>query len=164
MCIAYLLIGGNIGNRPENLSEAVRLISKRAGRIDAVSAVFETAPWGLADQDPFLNQAIAVNTSLEAENLLKVLLSIELEMGRLRQTKNGPRVIDIDILFYGNEIIDTTILKVPHPLLAERRFALVPLCDLIPDFVHPVLNQKLSRLLEICPDPLPVSLFEPTAS
>ncbi|RYG05265.1 MAG: 2-amino-4-hydroxy-6-hydroxymethyldihydropteridine diphosphokinase [Chitinophagaceae bacterium] len=164
MCIAYLLIGGNIGNRPENLSEAVRLIGERAGRIRAVSGIFETAPWGLAEQDSFLNQAIAVDTELAAEALLQILLAIELDMGRRRQTKNGPRVIDIDILFYGNETISSKDLTIPHPLLAERRFALVPLCDLIPDFIHPVLKLKLSELLEICPDTLPVSLFKDSGS
>src|SRR6478609_9104685 len=137
----YLLIGGNLGNRVENLENAVALISRRAGTIVRTSVIYETAPWGMTDQKSFLNQAIELDTILPANILLDTLLEIEQELGRIRRQKNGPRLIDIDILFYGTAIISDPKLTVPHPLLQERRFALAPLNNLSPDFIHPVFNK-----------------------
>ena len=103
----YLLIGGNLGNRVENLENALGLISSRAGTIIRSSAIYETAPWGITDQKSFLNQALELDTTLPAEILLDILLEIERRLGRVRREKNGPRLIDIDILFYGSEIRKT---------------------------------------------------------
>jgi 2-amino-4-hydroxy-6-hydroxymethyldihydropteridine diphosphokinase len=158
----YLLIGGNLGNRVENLENAVELISRRAGTIIRTSVIYETAPWGITDQKSFLNQALELDTIHPANILLDVLLEIEQELGRIRREKNGPRLIDIDILFYGTAIISDPRLTVPHPLLQERRFALVPLNNINPDFIHPVFNKPVKQLLAECKDPLKVDLYQAT--
>ena len=156
----YLLIGGNLGNRVENLENALGLISSRAGTIIRSSAIYETAPWGITDQKSFLNQALELDTTLPAEILLDILLEIERRLGRVRREKNGPRLIDIDILFYGSEIISSPTLTVPHPLLQERRFALAPLNNIGPDFIHPVLHKPVKQLLAECTDKLRVDLYQ----
>jgi 2-amino-4-hydroxy-6-hydroxymethyldihydropteridine diphosphokinase len=159
MINVYLLIGGNLGNRVENLDKAVLLLNQRAGKVTEKSGIYQTAPWGLAEQAPFLNQALMLQTDSDAGKLLDTILGIELEMGRTRKEKNGPRIIDIDIMFYGNEMIDHPNLKVPHPHMQERRFALVPLNDLCPEFIHPVLHKTIKRLLDECPDTLDVDRY-----
>ena len=155
----YLLIGGNLGNRVENLENAVKLIGTRAGKITRSSRIFETAAWGITDQNPFLNQALELDTPYEAKMLLDILLEIELELGRIRAQKNGPRLIDIDILFYGSDIISEPGLTIPHPLLQERRFALAPLNDINPGFMHPLFKKTIKQLLEECKDPLDAAPF-----
>ncbi|QEC42725.1 2-amino-4-hydroxy-6-hydroxymethyldihydropteridine diphosphokinase [Pseudobacter ginsenosidimutans] len=156
---AYLLIGGNMGNRVEQLQLAVDHIRQRVGQVEQVSALYETAAWGKTDQPSFLNQALLVHTQLEPLPLLKELLSIELEMGRERLEKNGPRTIDIDIIFYNDAIISEPGLLVPHPAMAQRRFVLAPLAEIAPDLQHPQLKQTMRKLLEACTDPLPVARF-----
>lgn len=156
----YLLIGGNLGNRVENLENALKLIGSRAGLIVRSSSIYETAAWGITDQKSFLNQAVELNTSLPAAELLVKLLEIERELGRIRREKNGPRLIDIDILFYGNEIISTPRLTVPHPLLQERRFALAPMNNINPNYVHPVFNKSVKQLLNECNDPLKAEPYD----
>ncbi|HLL44733.1 MAG TPA: 2-amino-4-hydroxy-6-hydroxymethyldihydropteridine diphosphokinase, partial [Segetibacter sp.] len=151
---AYLLTGGNIGNRLVSLQQACMKIEKQAGIVLQKSAVYETAAWGVTDQNLFLNQVLLVSTSLPPEELLHTLLHIEQELGRRRIVKMGPRIIDIDILFYNNEIISTPVLTVPHPQIANRRFVLTPLNEIAPCFVHPVLQKTITELLEICPDEL----------
>lgn len=155
----YLLIGGNMGNRIEHLQMAVDHIGQRVGQVTQVSALYETAAWGKTDQPSFLNQALLVQTLLEPLPLLKKLLSIELEMGRERLEKNGPRTIDIDIIFYNDAIINEPGLLVPHPAMAQRRFVLAPLAEIAPDLHHPQLKQTMRELLEACTDPLPVARF-----
>jgi 2-amino-4-hydroxy-6-hydroxymethyldihydropteridine diphosphokinase len=155
----YLLTGGNLGNRVNNLGEAVKKLNGWAGTIVQTSALFETAAWGFAEQSSFLNQAIGLNSDHKPHVLLDIILQIEQEMGRVRQEKNGPRIIDIDILFFGNEIIDDARLTVPHPLISERRFALVPLNDIAPQLIHPLLKRSISSLLTTCEDPLPVTRY-----
>lgn len=155
----YLLIGGNMGNRIEQLQRAVDLIGQRTGQVAGLSALYETAAWGKTDQPSFLNQALLLYTRLEPLPLLKALLSIELEMGRERLEKNGPRTIDIDIIFYNDAIIDEPGLVVPHPAMAQRRFVLAPLAELAPNLQHPQLKQTMRQLLEACTDPLPVARF-----
>ena len=152
MITAYLLTGSNLGNREGFLQEACTLLSKRAGKCKSISSLYETAPWGKTDQPSFLNQAIQLETSLSPEELLQALLKIELELGRTRSEKYGPRTIDIDILLYGNEIIEQPQLQIPHPQLANRRFALLPLFELNPHLVHPVTGITLEALLDQCPD------------
>lgn len=156
---AYLLTGGNIGDRLMNLQQACFKIEKQAGAILRKSDVYETAAWGLTEQNSFLNQVLLISTMYNAEELLQKLLYIEQESGRKRVVKMGPRIIDIDILFYNNEIISTSDLIVPHPQITNRRFVLTPLNEIAPDFVHPVLQETIAELLEICPDNLKVKKY-----
>ena len=153
----YLLLGGNIGDRFQCLQEATKAIEKTCGNIIQQSSLYETAAWGIEDQDPFLNQVLQLATTLEADDLLSRLLSIEETLGRKRDIKYGPRSIDIDILFYNNAIIELEGLKVPHPRMHLRRFVLEPLCELAPQKMHPLLHKTVARLLADCPDPLAVN-------
>ncbi len=123
--------------------------------------LYETAAWGIEDQPPFLNIALSLETSLSPEALLQLIREIEAASGRQRAVIWGQRTLDIDILFFGASVIDTAELVIPHPHLAGRRFALVPLCDIAPHFMHPVLGQTCSELLLACPDPLQVTLYQP---
>jgi 2-amino-4-hydroxy-6-hydroxymethyldihydropteridine diphosphokinase len=152
MTTAYLLTGSNLGHREEFLQKAFEQISLRAGRCSSVSSLYETAPWGKTDQPSFLNQAIKLETSLSPQELLNVLLEIELELGRTREEKYGPRTIDIDILLYGNELIQDPRLQIPHPQLGNRRFALLPLLELAPELTHPGRKISIKALLDQCPD------------
>ena len=156
---SYLLIGGNVGNRAGFLQEAAGFINEAAGTITRASAVYETAAWGKTDQAAFLNQALELVTPLEAAPLMEALLQIEEQMGRLRREKYGPRVIDIDILLYNEAISQEPLLTIPHPQLANRRFALVPLNELAGAYVHPLIKKTIAQLLLECPDPLPVKKF-----
>lgn len=153
---AFLLIGGNLGDRELNMDRARREIETRAGRITLASALYQTAAWGKTDQPDFLNQVLVVETMLDANDLLERLLVAEQAMGRYRQEKYGPRIIDMDILFFNDEVIETRSLQVPHPRLQDRRFALVPLAEIAGNKIHPVLGKTIDELLAICPDTLPV--------
>jgi len=157
MITAYLLIGGNLGNRKENLHEAIALINKECGTLTRSSSIYETEAWGKTDQPSFLNQALEITTPLNARQLLRKILKIEKAMGRVRKEKLGPRIIDIDILLFENEIHDLRFLKIPHPEMQNRRFVLVPLAEINPEFQHPVLKKTVKELLEECPDNLKVS-------
>ncbi|MDB5284133.1 MAG: folK [Bacteroidota bacterium] len=159
MTKVYLLLGSNEGNREQNMLKAIQLIELRCGALIKRSGLYETEAWGLKEQGKFLNQAILIDTNIPATTLLGELKTIEKETGRVETVKWGPRVIDIDILFYGNEIIDTTELKVPHPYIQERRFTLVPLNEIAAELVHPVFNKPIVRLLEECKDNSSVSRF-----
>lgn len=151
----FLLLGSNIGNRIEYIETAYNLISLRAGEIVLKSSVYETEPWGNDNQQPYLNSVIEINTSLQAIDLLNVILSIETELGRVRDgIENQPRTIDIDILFYGDEIIELPGLIIPHPRLQQRNFALTPLMEIAPNFKHPRLNKSISELHISCSDTL----------
>ncbi len=164
MNTAILLIGGNLGNRSQNLRRAVDLLNATAGKVVKTSSLYATAPWGGVSQPNYLNQALELQTDLPAPVLLEITMDIEKQIGRVRREKWGSRVIDIDMIFYNDEQIDLPQLKVPHPQMANRRFVLVPLCEIMPDFVHPVLHQTLAQLLEICPDQLPVHKREQATS
>jgi 2-amino-4-hydroxy-6-hydroxymethyldihydropteridine diphosphokinase len=155
----YLLTGGNIGDRAMHLEQAYELIGKNIGTVLKKSGVYETAAWGVTDQNAFLNQVMLVSTTLPPEELLQSLLDIEQQLGRKRAEKMGPRTIDIDILFYNKEIISSPSLTVPHPQIANRRFVLIPLNEITPGFVHPVLKKTVAELLEICPDHLEVRKY-----
>ncbi len=149
---AYLLTGGNVGNRLLYLDQAVNLLQKQCGEITARSSVYETAPWGNTQQAPFLNQALEIHTIFEAGDLMQQLLGIEKTMGRIRQEKYGPRVIDIDILLFNDTVYKTVYLTIPHKELQNRRFVLQPLSEIAPTLVHPVLKKSILQLLEECPD------------
>jgi 2-amino-4-hydroxy-6-hydroxymethyldihydropteridine diphosphokinase len=118
--------------------------------------VYETEAWGLTDQPLFLNQVVELDTVLAPHMLLNTVLQIELQMGRARKEKYGPRLMDIDILLFGNAIVNDPELVVPHPHMAQRRFVLVPLAELVPQLVHPILNMTIQQMLAQCPDPLHV--------
>ena len=156
MRTAHLLIGGNLGNRKENLSKAVSLINEQCGSLTRSSSIYETEAWGNTDQPSFLNQALEISTSLTARQLMRKVLKIEEEMGRVRKEKLGPRIIDIDILLFENEIHDLRFLKVPHPEMQNRRFVLIPLAEINSNLQHPVLKKTIAELLEECPDNLEV--------
>lgn len=156
----FLLIGGNMGDRLQNLHQAIDLLAASCGPVLQQSAVYETAAWGKTDQAAFLNQAIVLSTALSPQELITTILSVEEKMGRLRMEKFGPRVIDIDIMFYDDAIIHEPNLIIPHPELQNRRFALVPMTEIAPRMVHPVLNKTLEQLLLECKDELPVIKFE----
>jgi len=155
----YLLLGSNMGNSQKQLSKAIGFIEKQIGKIIRRSGLYATAAWGNTNQPDFLNQVIIVQTKLTAAQTMQTILGIEKKMGRLRTVKNAPRIIDIDILFFNKEIIDEEQLTVPHPQLQNRRFVLVPLNELSPNFKHPVLNKTIHRLFIHCPDKLNVKKF-----
>lgn len=154
-----LLLGSNLGERQNYLSQALEKIKQSMGTIYIASSFYETKSWGVENQPDFLNQVIVCHTSLTAEESLKYCLSIEKELGRDRKEKWGSRTIDIDILYFDDSIIATNALKIPHPFLHERRFTLVPLVEVLPDYIHPVFNFSNKQLLERCTDGLEVTLL-----
>lgn len=144
--IAYLSLGSNVGNRAEHLRSAITRLSA-AGRVAAVSSFYETEPVEVTEQPWFLNCAVALETSLSPQQLMAVLLGIEQEMGRRRIQKKGPRSIDMDILLFGNEVVDTLELTIPHPAMQQRRFVLEPLAEIAPEARHPVFEKTVAELL-----------------
>ena len=152
----YLLLGSNIGNSQKQLSKAILNIEKKIGTIKRRSGIYQTAAWGKTDQPDFLNQVIIVETILTPAQTMQTILSIEKKMGRIRTQKNAPRIIDIDILFFDKKIITEKDLTVPHPAIQVRRFVLVPLNELSPNLVHPILKKSIHQLLLKCPDKLDV--------
>ncbi|MDO7851493.1 2-amino-4-hydroxy-6-hydroxymethyldihydropteridine diphosphokinase [Hymenobacter convexus] len=153
---AYLLLGSNLGNRAALLAFARQELAASAGKITAASALYETAAWGREDQPAFLNQALALRTELSAQELLAHCLATEQKAGRERLERWGSRTLDVDILLFNDKIIDEPNLKVPHPRLPERRFALVPLAEIAGAARHPVLKLHVAELLAQCPDLLAV--------
>ena len=145
-----------MGNSTELLSNAIEQIENKIGPLLLQSNLYATAAWGNTSQPDFLNQVIKIATNLQAVETLEIILSIEKEMGRIRTVKNAPRIIDIDILFFNNEIINRIDLIVPHPEIQNRRFVLTPLNEIAPQMIHPVLNKTIDQLLSFCPDQLAV--------
>ncbi len=152
----YLLLGGNLGNRALFLKQATERIREQVGSIKQLSKLYETAAWGKTDQPTFINQVVEVETTLTPGEVLQSINSIELALGRIRQEHWGARVIDIDILLYDDLVQQSQRLTIPHPQLHLRRFTLMPLAEIAPDLVHPVLNQSIKQLLTNCPDKLEV--------
>lgn len=147
MNIVYIAFGSNIGDRGAAIEEALNLIEQNEMKIVKRSKIYETEPYGYVDQPSFLNGAVEVETNLSCRDVLERLLSIENQIGRVREFKWGPRIIDLDIIFYNNEIYDEEDLKVPHPDMQNRDFVLKPLNDLCPDYVHPILGKTIRELL-----------------
>jgi 2-amino-4-hydroxy-6-hydroxymethyldihydropteridine diphosphokinase len=156
MHIAYLLTGGNSGNRLQYLSNAKKRVGEECGELLVASSIYETAAWGVTNQPSFYNQALKIKTTLSPEGLLDRILSIEKSLGRVRLLRYGPRTIDIDILFFDDLIIEQKSLTIPHPELHNRRFALQCLVEIEPAFIHPVFNKSVQQLLLECTDTLEV--------
>lgn len=143
---AYLCLGSNLGNRQENLDKALDLLSQRM-QIRKVSSLYDTEPVGNTEQPRFLNLVCQINTRLSPEELLTLAKGIELKMGRTPGKRNAPRIIDIDILLYGDSVVETEELEIPHPRIAERAFVLFPLAEIAPGAVHPVNGKTAKEML-----------------
>lgn len=152
----YILLGTNLGDRFQQLNLARKQLELRLGPIIEASSIYETAAWGVEDQASFLNQALIITTDLQALDCLEITQSIEQELGRIRIKKWGERVIDIDLIYFNQDIIDLPTLHIPHPFIAERRFVLAPLVEIAPDYIHPLYKKNNVYLLDKCKDDLPV--------
>lgn len=150
MMYVYFGLGTNLGDKEQNLRLAVRKIEERVGKVVSLSAFYATAPWGFSSEHTFLNAATCVETLLPPLSVLHLTQEIEREIGRTHKSVGGvysDRVIDIDLLLYGDRVLDTPELKLPHPLMHERRFVMEPLAEIAPDLVHPILKKKMRELL-----------------
>ena len=147
--IVYLALGSNLDDRLANLKQAITALSPQM-EVKAKSRVYETPPWGYTEQPTFLNQVIKASTYLEFEPLLKHIKRLEIALGRTPSFKNGPRLIDVDILFYDDLVLNTASLVIPHPHMHERGFVLLPLMDIAPDLVHPVHKKSVREMLASC--------------
>lgn len=148
MAISYIGLGSNLGSRESNCFQTIELIKSSLGTIEAISSLYETKPWGVVEQPDFINMALKLVTSLEPFALLRQLKEIEKAIGRTKTFRWGPRVIDLDILFYDNLIIKTSELEIPHPGIPVRLFVLRPMIEIAPEFVHPYLKKTIKELYE----------------
>lgn len=161
MAKSYILLGGNLNDRKFYISSAIQLIKTLAGPVIEKSSLYETAPWGFENENMFLNQVVVVETYLEPADLFQTIVSIENQLGRTRNgSRFSSRTIDIDILFYEDRVISTESLTIPHPRIKERRFVLEPMCELNPQFIHPLEKTTMKELLDSCPDKLEVGRLE----
>lgn len=156
----FLGLGTNVPPKEAYLSEVKIAIEEKVGPIVRASSLYETAAWGKTDQSDFMNQVIEIRSQLSPIELLDTILAIEKKMGRVRVEKWAERIIDIDLLLYGQEMIQAPRLIVPHPFISVRNFVLAPLVEIAPDFIHPVTQQSISALYQACPDPLAVRRIE----
>jgi 2-amino-4-hydroxy-6-hydroxymethyldihydropteridine diphosphokinase len=156
----YLLLGSNLLRRQANLEEALELLDKFDVLLVEHSSIYETEAWGYRDQGAFLNMAIRVHSNLPPEELLQTLELVERTIGKEKTMKWGPRKIDMDILYYDHLVYESDTLTIPHAQIPNRRFTLVPLAELAPDFIHPVLNMTQMDLLDTCKDHATVELFQ----
>ena len=156
-----IILGGNKGDRIKLLNQAVQGLSE-VGEITRKSAIYETAAWGGVAKGAFLNQAIILETQLSPDELLAYIQNVEKQLGRKRDDHWGDRTMDLDILYFGGHVISTDSLQIPHPYIAQRRFVLVPLVEILPEFIHPVLEKNQLELLEECEDKSAVMIFNPS--
>jgi len=147
MPIAYIGIGSNLGNREENCEKAMALLIKEGMEVTKRSSFYETEPWGLKDQPEFINMALEIKTKNTPLELLNILKKIETTLGRMKDKRWGPRIIDLDILLYDNLLIKTENIEIPHPGIKDRGFVLKPLSEIAPDKIHPVLKKSIKELL-----------------
>lgn len=160
MNIVFLGIGTNLGDREGNLKDSVSAIKEHIGPIVKMSSVYETEPWGFEAKNDFLNMVVKVETNLNPSGVLGAILMIETLLGRIRGEKQYvSRLIDIDIILFGDQVLDEKSLKVPHPLLPERKFVLLPLYEIEPELVHPFLKRSIESLLESCQDNSRINIF-----
>ncbi len=157
---AFISLGTNLGDRRQNLINAVHAIESTLGEIIKQSALYETKPWGKSDQPDFLNQVILVLTDKSPLSCLGTLSSIERQSGRTRDEKWGARIIDLDLLYVNDQIVNTNKLILPHPGIPQTRFVLVPMAEIAPDFIHPHLLKNQKQLLEECTDTLEVKRLQ----
>ncbi len=153
----FLGIGGNLGDKKKNLQKCIELIRENLGEVDIISSVYETPPWGFSAESNFLNQVILIETNLDMLQLLQETQKIEAQFKKRRSSEGySSREMDIDILFFDDEIIETPELIIPHPLLHKRNFVLAPMVEIAGEFIHPVLNKKMRLLLDECDDRSPI--------
>lgn len=159
---SLILIGSNQGQRELTISQSIKMLAERCGEVFLLSSLYETEPWGFIAEQNFLNQVVALDTEMNPYDLLRKLLMIEKELGRKRHDVEGyeSRPIDLDILYYDDMIINDDDLILPHPRLHKRRFALMPLCDIAADFIHPVFKKSNRELLNECEDISEVKLYK----
>lgn len=148
----FLLLGTNLGDRWGNLDRCRDLIEDTIGEIVTASLIYETAAWGITDQPSYLNQVLQIESNLSPLDLLTAALAVEKKLGRVRKERWGERIIDIDILYYDQQVVNLPDLTIPHPEISNRRFTLVPLAELIPDFIDPQKNLSIRQLLQACHD------------
>lgn len=158
--LLVLVLGSNLGNRQLTLHKATAKLCAYFGAEIAKSSIYETAAWGLNEQPVFLNQALVFNTNKPPLEILSFIKNLEVELGRLPRAHWDKREIDIDIILYGETIFKNEILQIPHPQMANRRFVLEPICEILPGLVHPELNLTMTALLSACPDPLKVQKLD----
>ena len=154
--MVVLSLGGNMGDVKSIFIKSIKLLTNSLGKLDVVSPIYKTKAWGVENQADFLNQVVLFSTNLNPQEVLQICLDVESELGRVRKEKWEERVIDIDILFYEDEIIDDLNLTIPHPYVHKRNFVLFPLADIIPSFRHPLLDKTIEELKNICNDKLQV--------
>jgi 2-amino-4-hydroxy-6-hydroxymethyldihydropteridine diphosphokinase len=155
--MAYLLLGGNLGDREGNLKKAIKLLNEKIGKVTLVSSLYETAAWGKTDQPAFLNQAVVLQTQLSALEVLNRALDIEQELGRIRKDKWGERLIDIDLILFNEEVINIpNKLQIPHPHMQNRKFVMEPLAEIAPNVMHPVLGETMLSISKNMEDRLEV--------
>ena len=142
----YLLLGSNLGDKLTNLDTAKAAINTEIGKVEQFSSLYETEPWGKIPTETFINQMLKVSTRLSPQSVMVKIIAIEEAMGRKREKKWENRIIDIDIIFYGTEILNTKTLNIPHPQFEKRNFAILPMLELAPDFIHPNLNQSIEEI------------------
>ncbi len=157
--IVVLSLGGNVGDVKQVFIESINLLKEKVGKVVLFSPLYQTKAWGVENQPDFLNQVIVIESELNPENVLKVCMTIESKLGRVRTQKWYQRIIDIDILFYNDEVIDSKDLTIPHPYVHKRNFVLFPLVDVIPTFKHPLLEKSMEELKSECEDKLEVVNF-----
>lgn len=160
MNTVYIQLGSNIGERESFITKSMHKVEGDIGKIITASSIFETTAWGNENQNNFLNSVIEIKTPFDAFTILQKSQEIENNLGRERSDKWGERTIDIDILFYNNKIINTKELTVPHPLIQKRKFVLVPLSEIAPNYKHPILKKNISTLLSECKDTQKVLDYE----